>query len=86
MMTNQPEDRLPMLCGVIEAIESKHEPTAREWSDLIVYIFSSKVLRKRGSDTKTVHALDSLSRVQMEVAKVVRGIHLGEGQANTPTK
>jgi hypothetical protein len=81
----KPEDRLPRFLAIIDKIEDKFDVSAREWVDIIVYIYVKHALRKRGSDSKTLHHLDVTLRIMQEIGKT-RGIFVSEGQANTPTK
>ena len=81
----KPDDRLPHLLSIIDKLGDTFDVSSREWVDIMIYIYTKHALRKRGSDSKTLHHLDVTLRILQEIGRT-RGIFVSEGQANTPTR
>ena len=84
-MISDIDKRLPHFLAVVDKLEDRFDISAREWVDIMMYIYTKHALRKRGSDAKTLHHLDVTLRIMQDIGKT-RGIFVSEGQANTPTK
>jgi hypothetical protein len=81
----KPDDRLPHFLSIIDKIDSTFDLTAREWVDVMIYIYNTKAVRKRGDEPKVTHTLDVTLRLIHEIGKT-RGIFTTEGAANQPSK
>lgn len=79
------KDNLPTVLAVVDKIEEKYDLSWREWAFVVMYIVNTKCLRKRGSESKTLHHIDVITWLMVEIGKT-RGIFISEGESQTPTK
>ena len=80
----QQEDRNAHFCNVIDRIEKTFDLTAKEWCQVIMYIYT--IAKRKHNGNKVLHHHDVSSRLHKWIAEHDRGIFPSEGESQTPSR